>query len=125
MREWIDLFESNEPKIHYTDEGYEFNGFGVHAVVDIHIPTGITIWELSSSDNGKGNATKALRWMKENYGLITVVDPGSPSGGESWTFWSKMADRGLVDMMLDRNDRPIYKEGAWLPHDDGIAISGD
>jgi len=113
---WNVAWDDNEMTSYLTGNGVWANlGIGDKCV---------TIWQWSSEQEHQGNSRRALKWLKEAYGPITVVDPGRPSHEEmsSWTFWAKMADEGLISIIQDPNEVPIYEDGAWLPHDDGFAL---
>ena len=116
IAEWNVAWDDNEMTSFLT-------GNGVWADIGIGEES-VAIWQWSSENERQGYSRQALKWLKETYGPITVVDPGHPSHGEmsSWTFWAKMAHEGLISVIQDPNEEPIYQDGAWLPHDDGFAL---
>lgn len=112
MREFINIVTENltEPTItDLGDGGYEFNGFDVHAELG-----GNEIGSFTSNNDGLGNGKKAVAWLKNYFGELSVYDPGFPNENpDSFAFWKRMAEHGLVDQINAVNGFPIYKDGKW------------
>lgn len=101
MRRFINIIETAEnPHLETRDGELHFVGFGVDAVITGEPDVGCSIYEFTSSDDGKGNGTKAIRWLKAHFGYISVIDPGTPEKNpESYGFWKQLYDQGLIDRM--------------------------
>lgn len=114
MRNWINLLESTEPTFVFDDKDdcWVFDGFGVHSELLGSPQNGLGVMTFSSLVNGRGNAEKALRWLKGQCPALHVYDPGQPED-ESFAFWKHMCDKGLVDTMEDEDNNVIYREGDW------------
>ena len=120
MRSLINLVESVtfDPKISYIRGEEEYNDGSVHA----EVATGdgcIAIYSFTSTVKGQGNGRRAVRWMKETFGKVVVIDPGVPDESpDSFLFWKKLADHGLIDRIEDANNDVIFRDGEWMIPDD-------
>lgn len=65
----------------------------------------VDIWQWSSEHERWGHSRRALKWLQETYGPITVVDLDRPSHRQisSWTFWAKMADEDMICIIQNTN----------------------
>lgn len=120
MRKWIDLLESDTPSLvfDHAEDCWEFNGFGAHALLLGDPDTCLGVMSFTSCDKGQGNGERALRWIKEHAKCpaIHVYDPGE-RGTDSFLFWEKMCQRGLVNSMEDADMNIIYRDGEWAERD--------
>ena len=113
MRDIINLLEDFNPRITGNGGSEEYQDGSIHADVS-PFEDGIVIHTFSSRAGGKGNGRRALAWMKQTFGSIVVNDPGVPSENpDSFTFWKKMADEGLISRMEDEYGDVIYDNGQW------------
>lgn len=110
MRNFINIIENQEPTIvdHDGDGYFEFNGFGVHAEIG-----GNEIGTFTSMKSGQGNGRRAVAWLKNHFGELVVDDPGFPfENPDSFAFWKRMAEDGLVDR-IDMRGTAIFHDGKW------------
>lgn len=123
MRDLITLIEtSQKPKLPkgFTPDGNEYNfvcpyGSGV-VEADFQART-VWIHEFQSKESGKGLGRKTIKWLRKYFDHIGVVDPGYPGkqGTEgAFRFWSKMAEEGLVQKLVDHDGETMYENGQWL-----------
>jgi hypothetical protein len=80
----------------------------------------VVITGFSSHYGGNGYGRRALAWMAANLGPITVADPGKPyENPDSFGFWKRMAEEGLIHRIEDEDNIEIYREGVWtIPEDE-------
>ena len=52
-------------------------------------------------------------YAKSGARYVVVIDPGDLDE-RSLAFWSKLAQEGLIDEMVDGDGNTIYKQGQWL-----------
>lgn len=63
----------------------------------------VEILDWNSKYTGRGNTEKSLQKLKQNYGgEIRAVDAGY-KGEESYSYWQRMLDKGLIDGFYDDN----------------------
>jgi len=114
MRNWINLVESTEPTLTFNNREncWDFEGFSVHGELLGSPDSCLGVSSFSSLQSGQGNGEKALRWIKTQCPLLHVYDPGQP-GDDSFAFWHRMCEKGIVDTMEDEDGNVIYREGDW------------
>lgn len=66
-----------------------------------------TIYGFQSEESGKGLGRKTLQWLRQFFQDITVMDPGH-QGSDSWEFWVKMVQEGLVQRLTDEDGLVDY-----------------
>lgn len=92
----------------------QYNDGGVQAVLSVS-RSGAAIYEFTSHISRQGNGRQAVVWMKKKFRYLVVIDPGDPyETPDSFGFWSKLAQEGLIDEMQDGDGDTIYKRGRWL-----------
>ena len=84
----------------------------VHGVVNIYVDkqTGnehISIYEWWSDDAAKGKTTKALEELRERFTTISAIGIGADIMDASWSYWTHMAAKGLVDCLEDDNGEDV------------------
>jgi predicted nucleotidyltransferase len=98
----------NEPGMVQYDDG------NVQAVLSVN-RLAAAIYEFSSRYPKQGNGREAVRWIKKKYHYVVVIDPGDPhENPDSFFFWSRLAESGLIDEMQSGDGDTIYKQGRWL-----------
>lgn len=106
-----------EPKIRASDEGgelYVYDDGHVSAVISSDLKATCEILEISSHQPGKGNGRKAVEWMKNEFGKISVNDPGNEvDSPKAFGLWKRLADHGIVNQMIDENGIFIFADGKW------------
>ncbi|MDQ0319045.1 hypothetical protein QO002_001183 [Pararhizobium capsulatum DSM 1112] len=107
--------EAHLPEINLKSDGtLSYDNGLVTAVIEDH-QDGCVILEFCSRFPGQGNAKRTLNCLKDTYGPLIVVDPGTEEyAPESFNFWRHIVRSGLVKMMLDTQRNLLYKEGEWL-----------
>lgn len=73
---------------------------------------GVTIFEWSSLDVGKGHTTAALKWLRDRFDIIVASGVGSVDEGVgdiATVYWEHMRSKGLVDTLVldDGNELPV------------------
>jgi hypothetical protein len=77
----------------YSDRGFDFYEDGrVHAEIVISAAR-LTVWDWRSFHKGRGNSREALKWLRERYNEIDIVN----ATAESLPFWEKMKCEGYID----------------------------
>lgn len=97
-----------EPKLTFNPrEGvWEFEGFSVYADLVGDPKKNVGVSSFTSAESGNGNAERALRWLKQKCRRVGVYDPGAPDT-DSYGFWKRMVEKGLIDWMEDEDGDPI------------------
>jgi len=86
----------------------------VHAEIGTDMETYVAIYSFSSHYAGNGYGRRAVKWLGETIGQITVVDPGKPhENPNSFAFWKKLAEEGLIHRMEDDENIEIFRDGVW------------
>lgn len=62
---------------------------------------GATIYVFNSFFPGAGNARKALKELRRQYGFVAAYGVGTSPRDPSWQFWKKMKKENLIDEMYD------------------------
>lgn len=109
MRHYMDIIrEATEPTLQFNErEGvWEFYGFEVHVELLGDPKRNLGVSSFTSMQNGKGNGERALRWLKQHCPKIGAYDPGAP-GTDSYGFWKRMVEKGLIDWMEDEDGDPM------------------
>ena len=111
MRKWIALVENAEPSLMFNtnEDCWIFTGFGVYGELLGDPENSLGIASFSSETPGKGNGERALRWLKDHCPLVGAYDPGE-TGSDSYAFWSRMHEKGLLDWAVDDSGDPINFE---------------
>ena len=109
MRHYMDIIrEANEPTLQFDprEDAWVFQGFGVHTVLVGDPEHNLGVSEFTSTQHGSGNGERALRWLKQHCPKIGAYDPGQP-GTDSYGFWKRMVEKGLIDWMEDEDGDPM------------------
>ena len=109
MRHYMDIItEATEPTLAFDPrEGvWVFQGFDVHAELLGDPKRNLGVSMFTSMVSGKGNAERALRWLKQHCPKVGAYDPGEP-GTDSYDFWKRMVEKGLIDWMEDEDGDPM------------------
>ena len=112
-------FDPTQVEIVPHDGMYRYTDGNVIATIDITYGS-VAIYEFSSKESGKGYAVKALSYLKNRFGSISVTDIGYP-GDDSYKFWMHVLKKGLVDYVYDvegrMHEKPVI-EGPLAPEFD-------
>lgn len=94
---------------------WEYKDGQVLATLNSDGKTYCEIMEFSSYEPGNGHGRSALKWLKKKFPELSVSDPGTEEETpESFGFWRRMADDGLIHSMTDENSNVIFDNGSWL-----------
>lgn len=61
----------------------------------------LTILEFTPVSGGQGNAERALKELKNDYGVPILVQDAGEAGSDSRRFWEHMKNKNLVDLFID------------------------
>lgn len=61
----------------------------------------VSIHSFSSLEDGKGNARRALKELKDKFNFVAAIGIGMEPTDPSWKFWVYMKEEGLVDKLED------------------------
>ena len=67
---------------------------------------GAAIYVFNSFYPGIGNARKALKELKRQYGVLTAHEVGQPTDPQ-WKFWMKMKNEGIISEMYDSHGNKV------------------
>jgi hypothetical protein len=108
-----------------TGEGEtSYNDGKVRATVQVDCYRGqpvLSIFEFSSRKAGEGNARRALRRLRRHFPTILATSIGYEPADDSWKFWKKMYDEGLVDELYADENSP-HGRGSGGPEGNPIVV---
>ena len=103
-----------EPRISRAHGQTEYEDGRVYGSIEIWMAedrAGVTIFEWSSLDMGKGHTTAALKWLRDRFDIIVANGVGTVDDGVgdiATVYWEHMRSKGLVDTLVldDGNELP-------------------